>query len=64
MAAAGVRWTKLAINKMLVDQMNLTLDFGLAADLILAVSISGMALWLVLTRDRFPAIEKPSHLRG
>ncbi len=29
---AGVRWTKLAINKMLVDQMNLTLDFGLAAE--------------------------------
>jgi len=29
---AGVRWTKLAINKMLVDQLNLTLDFGLAAE--------------------------------
>jgi enoyl-CoA hydratase/carnithine racemase len=29
---AGVRWTKLAINKMLVEQMNLTLDFGLAAE--------------------------------
>lgn len=29
---AGVRWTKLAINKMVVDQLNLTLDFGLAAE--------------------------------
>ena len=29
---AGVRWTKLAVNKMLIDQMNMTLDFGLAAE--------------------------------
>jgi enoyl-CoA hydratase len=30
---AGVRWTKLAVNKMLVDQLNLNLEFGLAAEL-------------------------------
>jgi len=29
---AGVRWTKLAVNKVLIDQLNLTLDFGLAAE--------------------------------
>jgi len=29
---AGVRWTKLAVNKMVVDQLNLNLDFGLAAE--------------------------------
>jgi enoyl-CoA hydratase len=29
---AGVRWTKLAVNKMLVNQLNLNLDFGLAAE--------------------------------
>jgi len=28
----GVRWTKLAVNKMLVDQLNLNLEFGLAAE--------------------------------
>jgi enoyl-CoA hydratase/carnithine racemase len=32
----GVRWTKLAINKMLVSQLNLNLDFGLAAELLAA----------------------------
>ncbi|MCF7989498.1 MAG: DUF4040 domain-containing protein [Thiohalocapsa sp.] len=32
------------------------IDFGLAADLILAVSIPGMALWLILTRERFRAV--------
>ena len=29
---AGVRWTKLAVNKMVLDQLNLTLDFGLATE--------------------------------
>jgi enoyl-CoA hydratase/carnithine racemase len=29
---AGVRWTKLAVNKMLVSQLNLTLEFGLATE--------------------------------
>ncbi len=33
---AGVRWTKLAVNKMLVNQLNLSLDFGLAAELLAA----------------------------
>jgi len=33
---AGVRWTKLAINKMLVQQLNLTLEFGLAAEYVAA----------------------------
>jgi enoyl-CoA hydratase/carnithine racemase len=28
----GVRWTKLAVNKMLVNQLNLNLEFGLAAE--------------------------------
>jgi enoyl-CoA hydratase/carnithine racemase len=28
----GVRWTKLAINKMLVNQLNLNLEFGLATE--------------------------------
>jgi enoyl-CoA hydratase/carnithine racemase len=28
----GVRWTKLAVNKMLLNQLNLNLDFGLAAE--------------------------------
>jgi enoyl-CoA hydratase/carnithine racemase len=29
---AGVRWTKLAVNKMLVAQLNLNLEFGLATE--------------------------------
>jgi enoyl-CoA hydratase/carnithine racemase len=33
---AGVRWTKLAVNKMIVNQLNLTLDFGLAAEYLAA----------------------------
>jgi len=32
----GVRWTKLAVNKMLVNQLNLNLDFGLAAEFLAA----------------------------
>jgi len=32
----GVRWTKLAINKMLVDRLNLNLEFGLAAEFLAA----------------------------
>jgi enoyl-CoA hydratase len=34
--AAGVRWTKLAVNKLIVDQLNLTLDFGLASEMLAA----------------------------
>lgn len=30
----SVRWTKAAVNKMLVNQMNLNLDFGLATELL------------------------------
>ena len=33
---AGVRWTKLAVNKMILDQLNLTLDFGLATEMLAA----------------------------
>ena len=33
---AGVRWTKLAVNKMILDQLNLTLDFGLASEVMAA----------------------------
>jgi enoyl-CoA hydratase len=33
---AGVRWTKLAVNKMVVEQLNLSLDFGLAAEYLAA----------------------------
>jgi multisubunit Na+/H+ antiporter MnhB subunit len=32
------------------------IDLGLFADLILAVSVPGMALWLILTRERFRAV--------
>lgn len=33
---AGVRWTKLAVNKMILNQLNLSLDFGLAAEYLAA----------------------------
>jgi len=33
---AGVRWTKLTVNKMILDQINLTLDFGLASEFLAA----------------------------
>jgi enoyl-CoA hydratase/carnithine racemase len=33
---AGVRWTKLAVNKLILDQLNLTLDFGLATEMLAA----------------------------
>lgn len=33
---AGVRWTKLAVNKMIVNQLNLNLEFGLAAEYLAA----------------------------
>lgn len=32
----GVRWTKLAVNKMVVDQLNLNGDFGLATEFLAA----------------------------
>jgi hypothetical protein len=31
-----VRWTKLAVNKMLVDQLNLNLELGLASEFLAA----------------------------
>jgi len=34
--AAGVRWTKLAVNKMIVNQLNLNLEFGLATEYLAA----------------------------
>jgi enoyl-CoA hydratase len=34
--SAGVRWTKLAVNKMIVNQLNLNLEFGLAAEYLAA----------------------------
>ena len=33
---AGVRWTKLAVNKMIVSQLNLNLEFGLATEYLAA----------------------------
>lgn len=33
---AGVRWTKLAVNKMLLNQLNLNLEFGLASEFLAA----------------------------
>ncbi len=30
----AVRWTKMAVNKMILNQLNLTLDFGLATELL------------------------------
>ncbi len=33
---AGVRWTKLAVNKMILNQLNLNLDFGLASEVLAA----------------------------
>jgi enoyl-CoA hydratase/carnithine racemase len=32
----GVRWTKLAVNKMVLEQLNLTLEFGLATEFLAA----------------------------
>ncbi|HEY8156833.1 MAG TPA: enoyl-CoA hydratase/isomerase family protein [Myxococcota bacterium] len=32
----GVRWTKLAVNKMILNQINLNLDFGLATEVLAA----------------------------
>jgi multisubunit Na+/H+ antiporter MnhB subunit len=36
--------------------MNAAIDLGLFADLVIAVSVAGLALWLVLTRERFRAV--------
>lgn len=33
---AAVRWTKLSVNKMVLNQLNLTLDFGLASEALAA----------------------------
>jgi enoyl-CoA hydratase len=40
---AGVRWTKLAINKLLVNQLNLTLEFGLLAELLVGQGAGSLA---------------------
>lgn len=39
----GVRWTKLAVNKMVVSQLNLNLEFGLAAELLAAHGAKSLA---------------------
>jgi enoyl-CoA hydratase len=39
----GVRWTKLAVNKTLVNQLNLSLDFGLAAEFLAAQGAQSLA---------------------
>ncbi len=33
---AGVRWTKLSVNKMIINQLNLNLEFGLATEYLAA----------------------------
>jgi enoyl-CoA hydratase/carnithine racemase len=40
---AGVRWTKLAVNKLILDQLNLTLDFGLASEVMAAHGTKSLA---------------------
>ena len=40
---AGVRWTKLAVNKLVLDQLNLTLDFGLATEIIAAHGVKSLS---------------------
>lgn len=37
-AQSAIRWTKLAVNKLLLQQLNLTLDFGLATELLCATT--------------------------
>jgi len=39
----GVRWTKLAVNKMILNQLNLSLDFGLASELLAAAGVKSLA---------------------
>jgi enoyl-CoA hydratase/carnithine racemase len=39
---AGVRWTKLAVNKLVLDQLNLTLDFGLATEMLAARGVKSL----------------------
>jgi len=40
---AGVRWTKLAVNKMILSQINLNLDFGLACEMLGAQGVSSLS---------------------
>lgn len=40
---AGVRWTKLAVNKMVLSQLNLTLEFGLATEFLAAQGATNLA---------------------
>ena len=39
----GVRWTKLAINKVLVNQLNLNLELGLMAEFLVGYGSSSLA---------------------
>lgn len=39
----GVRWTKLAVNKMLVNQLNLNLEFGLLAEFLVGQGANSLA---------------------
>lgn len=44
---AGVRWTKRALDKMILNQLNLNLDFGLASELLAAAARPGRCRGLV-----------------
>jgi hypothetical protein len=39
----GVRWTKLAVNKMLVQQLNLNLEVGLFGEFLAAQGMTSLA---------------------
>jgi enoyl-CoA hydratase len=39
----GVRWTKLAVNKMVLNQLNLNLEFGLASEVLAARGKTSLA---------------------
>lgn len=41
--AAAVRWTKLAVNKMVLNQLNLNLEFGLASEVMAARGATSLA---------------------
>jgi enoyl-CoA hydratase/carnithine racemase len=40
---AAVRWTKLAVNKMILNQLNLNLEFGLASEIMAAHGVRSLA---------------------
>jgi len=39
----GVRWTKLAVNKMVLNQLNLSLEFGLLAELMVGQGANSLS---------------------